>query len=116
MNQRLLPLTRLVLGVSAATQLIFGLAGLAAPAFVRMFLYLPPLEPTPILAIQYFGAFYLASCLGAMLALRENTWSAARTYLIIAGPFVALSLILTFLAAITPPGVPLVMWAYMALS
>jgi len=36
--------------------------------------------------------------------------------LAIAGPFVAGSVILTLLAAVTPPGIPLILWIYILLA
>ncbi len=116
MTRTLLPLTKLVLLVSAAVQLVMSLAALFAPALVRSILYPPPLEPSGTLAIQFFGAFYLASAFAAVYALRQNDWIAARTYLALAGPFVALCVVLTLIAALTPPGVPPIMWIYLGLS
>lgn len=110
------PLTRLVLAVSAIVQTIFGLADLLAKPLVDAILWPPPLEPWPALALQYNGALYLACALGAAYALRQDSWVAARTYLAIAGPYNVLSIILALLAAMTPPGIPLMLWVYVLLA
>ncbi len=116
MEKTLLPLTKLVLAVSAIVQIISGLVGLLGAELARSILYPPPLTPVPVLAMQYVGAFYLANALGAASALRQNEWHAARTYLIIAGTFVAISLIVTLVSALTPPGLPAIFWLFIALS
>ena len=112
----LLPLTKLVLAVSAVVQLIFGAADLFAKPLVDTLLWPPPLEPWPVVALQYNGALYLASALGAAYALRQDSWVAARTYLAIAGPYNALSIVLALLAATAPRGIPLIMWVYVVLA
>ncbi len=48
--------------------------------------------------------------------LYQNNWIAAQTYLAISGPFIALNVIFTVLAAVTPPGVPAIVWLYVLLS
>ena len=112
----LLPLTKLTLAVSALVQFVFGAADLFAKPLVDAFLWPPPLEAWPTLALQYNGALYLASALGAAYALSQDHWYAARTYLAIAGPYNALSIVLALLAAATPPGIPPIMWLYVVLA
>lgn len=116
MNSSLLPWTKLLLAVSGLTQFVFGLVMIVATGLVNSFFWPPPFEPVPDLSLRYLGVLYLAMALGAAYALAKNDWRTARTYLVIAGPYVALCLTLAFLAAITPPGVPLVMWLYVFLS
>lgn len=112
----LLPFTRLVLGVSAVVQLVFGLADLFAKPLVDAFLWPPPLEPWPLLALQFNGALYVACALGAAYALRQDTWVAARTFLLIGGSYNAFSIALALLAAATPPGIPPIVWLYLVLA
>jgi hypothetical protein len=112
----LLPFTRLVLGVSALVQTIFGLADLFAKPVVDALLWPAPLEPWPTLGLQYNGALYLACALGAAYALRQDHWVAARTYFAIAGPYNALSIVLAVLAAASSPGIPPILWVYVVLA
>lgn len=116
MNQSLLPWTKLVLVVSTVVQLVFGLLAVFTPALMNSLVLPPPLEPSGMLVYQYFGGLYLANSLGAAYALYQNNWIAARTYLAISGPFIALSVIFTVLAAVTPLGVPPIVWLYVFLS
>jgi hypothetical protein len=46
----------------------------------------------------------------------QNTCVAARTYLAITGPYIAMNIVLTLIAAVSPPGVPPVMWAYLVVA
>ena len=115
MNRTLLPLTKLVLVVSAVVQLAFGVGAFLRP-FWNGFVMPAPLDPAPTLVLQYFGALFLANSLGTFVALREGEWPVARLYLLIAGTFVGMSVILTLLAAITPPGIPPILWGYVVLA
>jgi hypothetical protein len=116
MNKSLLPLTKLVLAVSAVVLGVFGLSWLVAPGFVNSVLWPPPFQPIPPLWLRYDAALYLTMSLGGAYALYQNNWIAARSYLAITGPYIAMNIVLTLVAALTPPGVPLVMWAYLALA
>lgn len=116
MNTSLLPWTKIVLVVSAVVQLVFGLLAVLSPSLMNSVFLPPPLEPSGVLVYHYFGGLYLANSLGAMFALYQNNWIAARTYLAISGPFIALSVIFTLLAAVTLPGVPSIVWLYVFLS
>lgn len=116
MNKSLLPLTRLVLVVTTVVLFAFGLSWLVAPGFVNSVLWPPPFQPIPPLWLRYDAALYLALSVGGAYALRQNTWVAARTYLGITGPYIAFNIVLTLVAAATPPGVLPVMWAYLALA
>lgn len=116
MNKSLLPLTRLVLIVTTVVLFVFGLSWLVAPGFVNSVLWPPPFQPIPPLWLRYDAALYLALSAGGAFTLRQNTWIAARTYLGITGPYIAFNIVLTLVAAATPPGVPPVMWAYLALA
>jgi hypothetical protein len=116
MNSSLLPLTKVVLGVTAVVMFLFGLSWLVAPGFVNSVLWPPPFQPIPPLWLRYDAALYLTMSFGAVYALRQNSWVAARTYLAITGPYIVLNVIITLVAAVTPPGVPLVMWAYLVVA
>jgi len=77
----------------------------------------PPLPPSgPPLLLQYFGLLFLTNSLGAAYALIQDNWIAARMYLAINGPFVALSIVVTVLAMLTPPGIPLILQLYILLA
>ncbi len=116
MLKSLMPFTKLVLAVSAIVQIIFGLEGILVPDLVRSLTWPPPFEPIPSLWLRYDGATFIAMAVGAAYAFRQNNWLTARTYLVIAGPMVAIQIILTVLAAITPPGVPPIGWLYLVLA
>jgi hypothetical protein len=116
MNKQLLPLTRLILVVSAAVQLIFAAVDLFLPDLANTLLWSPPLQPWTLLSLRFNGAIYLACALGAILAFSQNTWEGARVYLAIGGSYVALSLIITLMAAFTPPGIPFIVWVYVVLA
>lgn len=112
----LLPLTKLVLAVSAIVQFISAVAGLFLPGLSSSFLYPPPLERVPVLGMQFFGAFYLANGIGAAYALMQNNWAAARTILSISAPFVVLCVVLTIVTALSPTGIPPIFGLYVVLS
>ena len=112
----LLGFTRLVLLVSAVVQAAFGVACVFFPSFMNSVALPDPLPPSSDLVYQYFGALFLTNALGAVYALRQNRWAAARLYLIIAGSFVALSVALTLAAAVGEPGVPWTVWLYVGLA
>ena len=117
MKDSLLMWTKVVLATSAVVQFVFGAAALFSRSVWNGFFMPAPLEPSsPTLLLQYFGLLFLANSFGAAYALRQNNWIAARLYLAIAGPFVAISIVLTLLAAFTPPGIPLVLWLYIVLA
>ena len=116
MNKPLLPLTRLVLTVSAIVLTVFGLELLFAPRSIHNITWPPPFEPVPPVWMHYDGATWIALAVGALYSLRQNNWLTARTYLVIAGLMVALQVIVTVITAITPPGVPAIVWLYFLLA
>ncbi|SRR6266849_2360794 len=116
MNKSLLPWTKLVLAVSAIVQCVFGLIGLLAPQVMHELLWPPPFQPVPVLWIRFDAVLYLAMSLGAVYALRQNNWVAVRAYLVIAGLYIAMGLILNIVAVLVPPGAPPIVWLYLALS
>lgn len=113
----LLRWTRVVLITSAVVQFIFGAAALVSQSLWNSFFMSPPLPPSgPPLMLQYFGWLFLTNSAGAVYALIQDNWIAARMYLLINGSFVAGSIVLTLLAAFTPPGIPLILWLYIVLA
>ena len=116
MDRPLLPLTRLILITSAVVQAVFALADLFAPSLVNTLFWPAPFEPLPSLWLRFEAAVYLAMGLGAIYALYQNSWIAARTFLAIGGSYVAMCVIMSILAIVTPPGAPLIMWVYLALA
>ncbi|MGH2662400.1 MAG: hypothetical protein ACRDH8_06255 [Actinomycetota bacterium] len=112
----LLPFTRLVLVISAVVQAAFGVACVFSPSFMNSVALPDPLPPSSDLVYQYFGALFLANAWGAVYAQRQKRWVAARTYLAISGPFVALTVALTVAAAVGEPGVPTTVWLYVGLA
>jgi hypothetical protein len=113
-TNNLLPLTRLVLLVSALVQGIMALAGFFAPDFTRA--VLSPSTQSPTIAIQYVAGFYLAGAVGATYALRQNTWVATRTYLASALVLIASFTLITIVGLLTPSGLQPVSWLYVLLS
>ena len=116
MNKSLLPLTKLVLTVSATVLAIFGLELVFAPLSIHNITWPPPFEPIPAVWRHYDGVTWIALAVGALYSLRQNTWLTARLYLVIAGLMVALQVIVTVITAITPPGVPVIAWLYFVLA
>jgi hypothetical protein len=117
MKQPLMRWTKVVLATSTVVQFIFGAAALFSQSLWNSLFMPPPLSPSgPPLLLQYFGLLFLSNSLGAAYALIQDNWIAARMYLAINGPFVALSILLTILAALTPPGIPLILQLYILLA
>jgi len=69
-----------------------------------------------VLWLRFDGAVYIAMGLGALYALYQNSWSAARAFLVIGASYVAISTVLSILAIVTPPGAPLMLWVYVVLA
>jgi hypothetical protein len=110
----LLPLTKLVLLVSAVVQVVMALAGFVAPDLTRTLL--SPSTQSPTIAIYYVAGFYLAGAVGALYAFRQNVWIAARTYLASALALIGIFVVITIVGALTPPGVQPISWLYVLLS
>jgi hypothetical protein len=115
-NQTLYPLTRLALIISAVVLFAFAALWLAATGFYHQYLWPAPFEPQPDLWLRYDAAVYLALSLGGVYALRQNHWTAARTYLAITETYIVLNLVISLLAVVTPPGAPVVIWLYIVLA
>jgi hypothetical protein len=116
-SSTLMTWTKVVLIISAVTQFAFGAGALFSESLWNSFFMPAPLPPSsPLLLLQYFGALFLANSIGAAYAYRQDIWPAARTYLLMAGLFVGASVVLTLMAALTPPGIPLILWLYLFLA
>jgi hypothetical protein len=111
----LLPLTRLVLGVSAVVQLIFGVLGLFLTDLWNRLIWTTPLLPWPNEAAHFAFINYLATAAAAAYALYQGRWSGARVYLVFAFIYNLLSLIVVFITAANS-GVPAIMWLLVALG
>lgn len=110
MEQRnsLLPLTRIVLFVSMLVQAVLAFAGFFAPDLTGL--------STFATQFQYTDGFYLAGAIGALYALLQDNWIAARTYLAIEFIVVASFVVITILNAAIPPGIQPITWTYFFLS
>ena len=116
MNKSLLPLTKFGIVMSAVVPFVFALAQLFAPGLLDSFLWAPPFEPIPAVALRYIAASYLALTLGGAYTLQKNSWSTARGFLAVAGSYVAIAVIVSLVSAATPPGVPPILWLYVFLG
>jgi hypothetical protein len=117
MKQPLMRWTKVVLATSAVVQFIFGAAALFSQSLWNSVFMPSPLPPSePVLLLQFFGLLFLTNSFGAVYALIQDNWIAARMYLAINGPFVALSILITVIAALTPPGIPFILYLYILLA
>jgi hypothetical protein len=116
MNRPPLPITRFLVVVSAVVPLVFASVMITSPALANSLIWPAPFEPVPAVAQLYVAMSYLSLTIGGFYALSRNTWEAAKAYLSVAGTYVALSLVLSLVVALTPPGVPLVVWLYVVLA
>ena len=114
-DEGLLPFTKLVLGVSAAVQLLFGVVGLFALDLWNDVFWSDPLPPWPDEVARFAFLNYLATGIAAVYALRQGRWSGARVYFAFSYTYIVMSLVVAILTAIDP-GVPPIMWGYVALS
>lgn len=112
MKTALLPFTKLTLIVTAVVQIIMALAGFVTPSLAGSLLA-PGMNWTQM-TIHYIAAFYLAGAVTSLYALRQDNWIAARTYLLNAGIFVALAIVVTLLNA--GEGLQIIAYPYLLLS
>ena len=111
----LLPFTKLVLVVSAAVQLIFGVVGEFFTNLFNSFFWTAPLNAWPIDIAHFAFLNYLATGIAALYALKQGSWQGARVYFAFSLSYITFSVIVTVLAA-TSSGVPPIMWLYVLLS
>ena len=111
----LLPFTRLVLLVSAAVQLVFGIVGEFFVGLLNGVFWTAPLAPWPPEVAHYAFINYLAGAIAAAYALYQGTWRGARVYFAFSFSYIAMGLVVNLITAISP-GVPLIVWVYVLLS
>jgi hypothetical protein len=111
----LLPFTRLVLIVSAVVQLLFGLIGEFSIDLWNGLLWTAPLAPWPREVAHFAFLNYLGGAVAAAYALYQNSWPGARVYFAYSLSYIALSLVVSIITAMTI-GVPLIIWLYVLLS
>ncbi len=112
MKASLLPFTKLALVVTAVVQIVMAVAGFFAPALAASLL--APGGGWTQMATQYIAAFYLAGAAASLFALRQDSWFSARTYLLNAGIFVALAVVVTLINA--GGGLQIIAYPYLLLS
>ena len=116
MTKPLQPLTRLLILASAVVPAIFAVGQLFLPDLVNSLLWPPPFEPIPAVTLRYLAMAYLALTARGFYAVIQNDSRVGLGYLAFAGPYVVLSLVLSIITAITPPGVPSIAWLYVFLA
>lgn len=94
-RRSLLPLTKIVPFTSLVVQALLAFAGFFAPDLTGL--------STFATQFQYTDGFYLAGAIGALYALLQDNWIAARTYLAIEFVVVASFVAITILNAWIPP-------------
>jgi hypothetical protein len=110
-NQTLTPMLRAAIAVTAAIDLLIGLAFLLGPV-LRLALW-----PTAIPAVLmgFIGAIVLANGVGALMIVRRPTWENARTLFAVAlvyGMVVLIALLYQLLLAGAAP----IFWIYVAVD
>jgi hypothetical protein len=113
-NNPLLPLTKLVLGVSATVQIIFAVC-MFFPDLWHSLLWPPPLPPMPDVARWFQAINYLGTAIAAVYALYQGTWAGAQVYFAFSFTYNAMAIIVSLIAAIAN-GIPLIMWLYVLLA
>lgn len=114
-TQPQLPFTRLALAVSALVQIIFGGVGLFFVDLWNSFFWTAPLPPVGHEIMHFASVTYLGTAIAALYALSRGTWESARTYFAFSFPYIIFSVIVALFTA-SNPGVPTIMWLYVALS
>ena len=115
-NDTLLPITRLLLGVSAAVQFLFAAISLLFPPDLwQSILWPPPLPPWPDVVREFSAISYLATAIAAAYALYQGTWGGGRVYFAFSFPYNAMAIIVALITAVRL-GVPPIMWLYVLLA
>ena len=112
----LLPLTKFGVVVSGVVPFVFAMAMLLSPSLTNSVLWPPPFEPLSVPILRYTAAAYLSFTIGMVYVLAQNDWRIARSYLVVAGSYNALSILISLLTAVTPPGIPPIVWLYILLA
>jgi hypothetical protein len=116
MKISLLPITKFAVLVSGVVPFVFAMVSILSPALTHRLFWPPPLEPMPLPVLRFTAASYLGFTAGMAYVLVRNDWRVASAYLVTAGTYNALSVVVALWTALTPPGVPLIMWLYVVLA
>ena len=81
-EQRLLPLTKVLMVIWILITVPGGLAAIFYPPFVDALVYPPPLQPVPWLNAGLYAALSIGTGVASVLALRENRWSSTRLLIV----------------------------------
>jgi hypothetical protein len=113
-NNLLLPVTKLVLGVSVTVQVIFAV-WLFFQDLWHSLLWPPPLPQMPDVARWFQAINYLGTAIAAVYALYQGTWTGAQVYFAFSFTYNAMAIIVSLITAFTN-GIPLIMWLYVLLA
>lgn len=113
-SDSLTPFTRLVLGVSAAVQVIFAICMLFPDLWHSLF-WPPPLPQVPDVVREFSAINYLATAIAAASALYRGTWTGAQVYFAFSIPYNAMAIIVSLITA-AGRGIPVIMWLYVLLA
>jgi hypothetical protein len=116
MKTPLKPLTRSALLISGVVPAIFALIMIFAPDLQNSLVFPPPFEPQGRAIMLFTAASYLAFTAGMIYSFTQQDWNVARGFLAVSGSYNILSMVVTLLLAVTPPGVPLIAWLYFVLA
>lgn len=114
-RETLLPFTRLVLAVSAVTQIVFAVLGLFLLNLWNGLVWTTPLPPYPVEIARFDFLNYVATGAAAAFALYQGRWGGARVYFAFAFIYNLLSILIVILTAINP-GVPAILWLLVVLG
>jgi lysylphosphatidylglycerol synthetase-like protein (DUF2156 family) len=116
MKTPLKPLTRFALIISGVVPAVFALIMIFAPGLLNSLLFPPPFEPLGRAIMLFTAASYLSLTTGMIYSLTQQDWRVARGFLAVTGSYNVLSIIVSLLLAVNPPGVPLIVWLYVVLA
>ncbi len=115
MDNSLHPVARILLAVWAVVTIPGGLLLIFYEPFATMLVWPDPLEVIPLFHAQLNGAIGLGTGAAALLALRRNSWEAARPVI---GMFVLYAIAAEYVALtrIAAGPVPAQIWLYVILG
>jgi hypothetical protein len=111
----LLPVTKLVLIVSAVTQLVFAAIGLLLLNVWNGLIWTAPLPPYPVEIARMDFLTYIATAAAAIFAVYQGKWSGAKVFLVFGFLYNLLCIVIVILNA-TTTGVPPILWLLVALA
>ena len=114
-RETLLPFTKLVLGVSAVTQIVFAILGLFLLPLWNSLVWASPLPPYPVEIARFDFLNYVATGAASAFALYLGKWSGARVYFVFGFLYNLLSILVVIITAMNP-GVPPIMWLLVLLG